>query len=194
LRGKYDKADEETLIKACLRQRAAAQKALYERFSALMMGVCYRYARNRADAEDILQDGFVKVFTHLDQFRGQGSLEGWIRRIMVTTAINFLNKNKMLSQTMQLDDALSEISDGQAGQAPRRQDEWMEMLAGLPAGYRAIVNLYAIEGYSHKEIGTMLGIAESTSRSQYARAKAHLIQKKTKQVEQPDTSQLKDDR
>ena len=158
-----------------------------------MMGVCYRYARNRADAEDILQDGFVKVFTHLEQFRGQGSLEGWIRRIMVTTAINFLKRNKTLLQTMQLDDAQGEISDGQTGQAPRRQEEWMEILAGLPAGYRAIVNLYAIEGYSHKEIGAMLGIAESTSRSQYARAKAHLIQKKNKQVEQPDTSQLKDD-
>lgn len=157
-----------------------------------MMGVCYRYARNRADAEDILQDGFIKVFTHLEQFRGQGSLEGWIRRIMVTTAINFLNKHKMLLQTMRLEGA-PELPDEAPREPHHSDDEWMEMLGGLPAGYKAIVNLYAIEGYSHKEIGAMLGIAESTSRSQYARARAQLIQRKNKQVEPRDTGQLKDD-
>ena len=191
--GKYDQADEATLIKGCLRQRPAAQKALYERFSALMMGVCYRYARNRADAEDILQEGFIKVFRHLSQFREQGSLEGWVRRIMVTTAINFLNRNKVLMQTIRLEDAVPELPDDELTEAHTAGNDWMEILRGLPVGYRTIVNLYAIEGYSHKEIGAMLGIAESTSRSQYARARGLLISTKNKRLEQRNAGQLKDD-
>lgn len=157
------------------------------------MGVCMRYARSRADAEDILQEGFVKVFTHLDQFRAQGSLEGWIRRIMVTTALNFLNRNKVLAQTIRFEESLPEVPD--AGHADERtgSGEWMEILRRLPVGYRTIVNLYAIEGYSHKEIGSLLDIAESTSRSQYARARALLIQKKNEQTARYNTRQLKDD-
>lgn len=155
-----------------------------------MMGVCYRYARNRADAEDILQEGFVKVFTRLDQFRGDGSLEGWIRRIMVTTAINFLNRNKVLMQTMRLEEAVSEMPEGQTAEDALPSGGWMETLQRLPVGYKTIVNLYAIEGYSHKEIAAMLGIAESTSRSQYARAKGLLLSLKSGR-QQPQ--QLKDD-
>jgi RNA polymerase sigma-70 factor (ECF subfamily) len=174
LRGKYEQADESTLIRGCLRHHAGAQKVLYERFSARMMGVCCRYARSREDAEDMLQEGFVRVFTHLDQFRAVGSLEGWIRRIMVTTAINFLNRNKYLQQNTGLEHA-EEIASDRKPEEDVQGGEMMQLLLRLPLGYRTIMNLYAIEGYSHKEIGEMLGIAESTSRSQYARARELLI-------------------
>lgn len=192
LRGKYDQADEPTLIKGCLQQHAAAQKVLYERYSALMMGVCYRYVQNRADAEDILQDGFVRVFTHLGQFRSEGSLEGWIRRIMVNTAINFLNRNKNLQQMIRLGDAERQLPGDQYGRG-HEGGGWMELLQRLPVGYKTIVNLYAVEGYSHKEISVLLGIAESTSRSQYARAKALLIRMKNKQQVTAPANKLKDD-
>lgn len=171
---KYDQADEGILVKGCIKRHPAAQKILYDRFSALMLGVCYRYARNRTDAEDMLQEGFIKVFNNIDQFRSEGSLEGWIRRIMVNTAINFLNKNKYL----QLNVDMEQTSDMAAvGSAADRvyNSEIMQLLHKLPPGYKAIVNLYAIEGYSHREIGTILNIAESTSRSQYMRARKLLM-------------------
>lgn len=168
--GNYDHEDDKALIRDCLRNQAAAQKALYERFSSSMMGVCYRYARNRADAEDMLQEGFIRVFTHLSQYRSEGSLEGWIRRIMVTTAINFLNRNKHLQQQMEIEQAGAIAAGGQPDDALHGR-ELLELMHRLPTGYRTVLNLYAVEGYSHKEIGQMLGIAESTSRSQYARAR-----------------------
>jgi RNA polymerase sigma-70 factor (ECF subfamily) len=168
--GNYDHEDDKALIRDCLHNQAAAQKALYERFSSSMMGVCYRYARNRADAEDMLQEGFIRVFTHLGQYRSEGSLEGWIRRIMVTTAINFLNRNKYLQQQIEIEQAGAIAAGGQADDSLHGR-ELLELMHRLPTGYKTVLNLYAVEGYSHKEIGQMLGIAESTSRSQYARAK-----------------------
>lgn len=146
-----------------------------------MLGVCSRYAQNRDDAEDILQEGFVKVFTRLGQFRADGPLEGWIRRIMVTTAINFLKRNKYLLLN-------TELQDGQPIPAMERADaaldgkELLQLLATLPPGYRSIVNLYAIEGYSHREVGELLGIGESTSRSQYARARELLVKMMKRQM------------
>jgi RNA polymerase sigma-70 factor (ECF subfamily) len=139
-----------------------------------MMGVCYRYARNRADAEDMLQEGFIKVFSRLSQYRSEGSLEGWIRRIMVTTAINALNRDKFLQKNIDLEQVGELPVEG-----PVANDtvggELMQLLHRMPVGYKTIMNLYAIEGYSHKEIAQLLGIAESTSRSQYSRARELLI-------------------
>jgi RNA polymerase sigma-70 factor (ECF subfamily) len=174
LRKKYEQADDTTLIKGCLRGHESAQKALYERFSSCMMGVCYRYVRNRSDAEDVLQEGFIKVFQNMEQFRLEGSLEGWIRKIMVRTAINFLNKNKDLWLDIE-PERMGEIPAVDTNEDDFHKNEMMRMLNSMPDGYKAIINLFAIEGYSHKEIGKMLGIAESTSRSQYARAKEMLI-------------------
>ena len=181
LAAKYDHADEAVLVRGCLRGHRAAQKALYERFAPRMLGVCSRYAQNRDDAADILQEGFVKVFTRLGQFRADGPLEGWIRRIMVTTAINFLKRNKYLLLN-------TELQDGQPIPAMERADaaldgkELLQLLATLPPGYRSIVNLYAIEGYSHREVGELLGIGESTSRSQYARARELLVKMMKRQM------------
>lgn len=146
-----------------------------------MMGVCYRYARNRADAEDMLQEGFIRVFSRIEQYRHEGSLEGWIRRIMVTTAINFLNKNKRLVVDMDVEEAGDIASEDMPDEATEGS-EVLQMLHRLPSGYQTIMNLYAIEGYSHREIGMMLDIAESTSRSQYMRARKlliHLMEKQT---------------
>lgn len=171
---KYDQSDEKLLVRGCIKRHPAAQRALYERFSSLMMGVCYRYARTRTDAEDILQEGFIRVFNNIDQYRSEGSLEGWVRRIMVTSAINFLNKNKYLQLNIDMEYAGDVAADGIDGYEAH-DSELMQLLHQLPPGYKAIVNLYAIEGYSHKEIGAMLNIAESTSRSQYARARKLLM-------------------
>lgn len=181
MRNKYERADETTLIKGCLRGHEAAQKALYERFSSCMMGVCYRYVRNRSDAEDILQEGFIRVFQNIGQFRADGSLEGWIRKIMVRSAINFLNKNKTILLDLE-PEQIGEIPSDSKNEEDFQENEIMKMLNSMPDGYKTIINLFAIEGYSHKEIGKMLGIAESTSRSQYARAKEMLIKMNSKQA------------
>ncbi len=173
LTGKKGLSDDSRLVKECLRGNGKAQKALYDRFSTKMMGLCYRYVRNRADAEDILQEGFIKVFTSLKQFQSTGSLEGWIRRIMVNTAINFLNKNKRLQYRIEIEDH-TQPAGPEAADAGVHQADILSMLHQLPTGYRTIINLYAIEGYSHKEIGEKLGIAEVTSRSQYSRGKEML--------------------
>lgn len=188
--GKAGLSDDTRLVKECLRGNERAQRSLYERFSSKMTGVCYRYVRNKADAEDILQEGFIKVFTSLKQFQSKGSLEGWIRRIMINTAINFLNKNKKLRHSLgnETDEriASADHTDG----ALHRQDI-LNMLHQLPTGYRTIINLYAIEGYSHKEIGEMLDIAEVTSRSQYSRGKEMLmrIQAREEQIYLGDPKQ-----
>ncbi len=179
--GKTSK-EETLLVKKCCRGNQHAQKTFYDRYSDKMMGVCYRYVHNRQDAEDVLQEGFIKVFTSLSQFKFEGSLEGWVRRIMVRTAINYLNKNKRNRQQLDVDEVIRKSLDT-ADMGLRKQDI-MNMLSNLPEGYRMVINLYAIEGYSHKEIGEMLHISEGTSRSQYSRGKKMLkeIQAKFEQI------------
>jgi RNA polymerase sigma factor (sigma-70 family) len=182
LESKPEKWDEKALVKGCLKNRANAQKALYERYSTRMMGVCYRYAQNKFDAEEILQEGWIKVFINIGQYKFNGSLEGWIKRIMVTTAINYLKKNKHFQQNISTEDAIALSASTQSDQSLYTKDI-LNLLALLPSGYRTILNLYSIEGYAHKEIGEMLGISESTSRSQFARAKqmlSLLIEQKNK--------------
>jgi RNA polymerase sigma factor (sigma-70 family) len=167
--------DQRQLVKDCLKGNALAQKQLYELFASHMLGVCYRYTRSMADAEDVLQEGFVKVFLHLDQFKSQGELGGWIRRIMVNTAINYLKKNSWYeTQLMFTDHNLHPVSADDP-ELLLNAKELAELIRQLPPGYQAIFNLHAIEGYSHVEIGKILGIHEGTSRSQYARARNLLI-------------------
>jgi RNA polymerase sigma factor (sigma-70 family) len=167
---------EELMLDGCLNNSPAAQDALYSRFSPRMLGVCYRFARNKEDAEDMLQEGFIKVFSQIHQFRGQGALEGWIRRIIVHTCINVLKKNKKFSDCVDIMYAGNMYLNEQNIPSILQAKQVVESIRLLPLGYRTVLNLYAIEGYSHKEIGQMLDIEESTSRSQYTRAKAMLEQ------------------
>ena len=173
---------EELMLHGCLNNVSSAQEALYHRFSPRMLGVCYRFARNREDAEDMLQEGFIKVFMQIHQFRNQGAIEGWIRRIIVHTCINILKKNKKFTDSVDLIHAHAMFLNENNIPSILEAKQVVESVRKLPMGYRTVLNLYAIEGFSHKEISDLLDIEESTSRSQYTRAKAMLedilIQKK----------------
>ncbi len=162
------------MLHGCLDNVASAQEALYNRFSPRMLGVCYRFGRNREDAEDMLQEGFIKVFSQIHQFRSQGALEGWIRRIIVHTCINILKKNKKFTDSVDLIHAGNMYLNENNIPSILETKEVVESVKQLPIGYRTVLNLYAIEGFNHKEISKMLDIEESTSRSQYTRAKAML--------------------
>jgi len=165
------------LVKECLKGKPSAQRELYQHFAGTMLPICYRYTKSMADAEDVLQEGFVKVFLNLHQYRFQGELGGWIRRIMVTTAINYLKRNaRYQSELLFTDDNLHAVSNEAHPELKMEAKELADMMRQLPPGYQTIFNLYAVEGFSHVEIGKILGIRESTSRSQYARARALLIQ------------------
>lgn len=165
---------EEQMLAGSIKNNAAAQESLYNRFSPRMLGVCYRFAKSREDAEDMLQEGFIKVFTQLHQYRNEGALEGWIRRIIVHTCINVLKKNKKFSDSVDLIYAGNLHTNEEFVPAIIQAKQVVECIRMLPLGYKTVLNLYAIEGYSHREIGDMLDIEESTSRSQYTRAKAML--------------------
>ena len=165
---------EEAILQGCLKNNAAAQKALYEKYSAKMLVVCYRYAHNREDAEDMLQEGLIKVFSQIHTFENRGALEGWIRRIVVHTCINILKKNKRFNESVDIIHASSLQVREESIPSIIQAKEVVECIRMLPIGYRTVLNLYAIEGFSHKEIASMLDIEESTSRSQYTRAKVML--------------------
>ncbi|MEN9883821.1 MAG: hypothetical protein RLZZ420_1038 [Bacteroidota bacterium] len=162
---------EELILQGCQKNDPAAQQLLYQRYSPKMLSVCYRYAKSREDAEDMLQEGFVKVFLQINRYEHRGSLEGWILRVIVHTCINHLKKYKKFNDVVDLAYASNLIirEDNIPGIVQAKQI--VESIRALPIGYRTVLNLYAIEGYSHKEIGSMLEIEESTSRSQYTRAK-----------------------
>ena len=165
---------DEALLAACRRGESAAQHQLYQRLAYRLLGVCLRYCPNRAEAEDALQNTFVKIFTRLDQYRGQGPFEAWARRIAVTTSLHAVEQHRLRHPGPNTD------PDGLAADLPSPEPSALEnlaaedllaLLATLPPGYRTVLNLYAVEGYSHQEIAELLGIAEGTSKSQLARAR-----------------------
>jgi RNA polymerase sigma factor (sigma-70 family) len=167
--------DERQLVKNCLKGKPDAQQQLYERFAKTMLGVCYRYTKSHRDAEDVLQEGFVKVFFGLKQYKYEGELGAWIRRIMVNTALNFLKRNRKYRDEMFFtEQPLHPVADDNPVVSLQAK-ELADLIRQLPHGYQTIFNLHAVEGYSHVEIGEMLGISDGTSRSQYARARALLI-------------------
>ena len=165
---------EKPLVKNSLKKDELALGELYKQFASRMFGVCLRYARNRMDAEDILQDGFIKVFNNLKHFRSQGSIEGWLRRIMINTAINYYKKSS-LRYHINIDIDTGNIEDNEIYNEDIISNlsvkELLSFIQDLPEGYRMVFNLYAIEGYKHKEIGEMLDISENTSKSQFAMAR-----------------------
>ncbi|NDC79366.1 MAG: RNA polymerase sigma factor [Chitinophagia bacterium] len=149
------------------------QEALYRKYSARMYAVCLRYAGSADDAKDFLQEGFVKVYRNLERFRGEGSFEGWMRRIFVRTAIEHLRARRL--QTAPLPEGHdTDDESGWSALDGLALEDLMRMIRLLPDGYRTVFNLYAVEGYSHREIGEMLGISEGTSKSQLARARKAL--------------------
>lgn len=169
--------DEQQLIEGCRKGNRKAQKELYETYSRKMMGVCLRYVNDRETARDLLQDGFVRVFTSLDSYSGTGSFEGWMRKIFVNNALEYLRRTDILRDAADLDHT-AELAGADSSVISRMSAaELMQVVNELPTGFRTVFNLFAIEGYSHKEIGEMLQITESTSRSQYTRAK-QLLQRK----------------
>lgn len=165
------------LIESCKRGDRASQKAVYDRLASRMFPVCIRYAGDRESAQDILQDGFITLFTKLDDFKGDGSFEGWARKIFVTTALMYLRKKDVLKISDELDQAKGMKAETVTQTQNLGYKELMELIMTLPPGFRTVFNLYAFEGYSHKEIGEMLGISETTSRTQLSRARTWLQNK-----------------
>ncbi|MBW7867419.1 MAG: RNA polymerase sigma factor [Brumimicrobium sp.] len=166
--------NEEDLVKKCVSGDDKAQFELFNRFSSTMMGVVLRYINDRERADDVLQDGFIKVFNNLHLFESKGSLEGWIRRIMVNTSLDQIRKDKKDKFNIELDDSFIEIVQENEVEGTLQAEILMNLVQQLPDGYRIVFNMYAIEGYSHKEIADRLNISENTSKSQYSRAKAAL--------------------
>lgn len=165
---------EEQLIKECVARNEKAQRLLYERFASKMMGVCLRYCRDKSEAKDILQEGFIKVFENIDSFKGTGSLEGWVRRVIVNKALDNIRKNKKMRHSVNVDDVSYQLPKHDHIEEKMMADDLLKLVQQLPDGFRTVFNLYAIEGYSHKEIADKLEISENTSKSQYSRARAHL--------------------
>ncbi|MFN8251803.1 MAG: RNA polymerase sigma factor [Ferruginibacter sp.] len=163
------------LVKECLQNNRAAQKRLYEQYADTMLGVCFRYTKSVSDAEDVLQEGFVRVFKNLHQYRGEGELGAWIRRIMVTTALNYLKRNARYQHDLAFDKLEMHPVTDENPEMTLSTKELTSLVQQLPSGYQTIFNLHAVEGYSHVEIGALLGISDGTSRSQYARARALMI-------------------
>jgi len=164
------------LVRACLKGQEVAFKTLFELFAPKMMMVCQRYAIDRHEAEDWMQEGFIKAFNNLGSFKFQGSFEGWVRKIMVNTALKHLNKASRRIEKVELDHFLDVGLNSQV-LSNLAVEEILKVLEELPEGYRTIFNLNVVEGYNHKEISEKLGITESTSRSQLVKAKRALKNK-----------------
>lgn len=167
-------ANDLELIKKCLLEDRVAQLAFYKQFAGKMFAICLRYSKNREDAEDILQEGFIKVYNNLKNFKAEGSLEGWVKRIMINTALLHYRKNLKYEKNTELEAAEWETQSSDVISLLSVK-ELMKHIQQLPDGYRMVFNLYALEGYQHKEIGDMLGINEGTSKSQLARARRYLM-------------------
>lgn len=164
------------LLEGCKKNDRKAQELLYRSLASKMLGVCVRYARDSFEAEDILQAGFVKVFQKIPEFRNEGSFEGWIRRIMVNTAIEVYRKNHRGLNVVDIDQVYDE-PQSMFDMTSLETGDLLKLIKQLPAGYRLVFNMYVIEGYSHKEIGEQLGISEGASKSQLSRARALLREK-----------------
>jgi RNA polymerase sigma-70 factor (ECF subfamily) len=164
--------NEYDLIVACIKGDRMAQRQLYDKYAGKMLGVCLRYAGTREVARDLLHDGFIRVFNKIKTYRGDGSFEGWMRKLFVNTALEYLRKKDVLKKYEDYSTFIPAVDYSVFEKISA--DELMEKIAALPAGYRTVFNLYAIEGYSHQEIAALLYISESASRSQYTRARSCL--------------------
>ncbi len=167
---------EEEIIKGCVKQDIKCQKMLFDRYSGKMFAVCLRYTRSTEDAEDVLQDGFIRVYRYLSSFKNEGSLEGWIRRVIVNVALRHYQKSQS-HQEVVYQEYHTDLSVAPEVLGQLSEQDLLLIINQLPEGYRLVFNLYAIEGYSHAEIAKMLEIQESTSRSQLTKARKLLNEK-----------------
>jgi RNA polymerase sigma factor (sigma-70 family) len=165
--------DEASIVEGCRKGDSRAQRLLYERFASVMYALCCRYLKNKADAEDVLVTAFTRIFERFNQYRGEGSLEGWIRRVMVNECLAFLRKSRRLFLQTDLEQAAS-FMEGYPASDQLEAEDLMRLITELPDGYRTVFNMYVIEGYTHQEIAERLGISENTSKSQLSRAREYL--------------------
>lgn len=173
-----NKMTEAELLEGCGNRNPKCQYILYQNFASIMLAVCRRYTRSEQDAEDVLQEGFIKIFNNLDKYRGDGSLEGWIRRIMVNTALNHYRSNLKSMYQLDIDEVQTAIEDVRPSNFDKlNANVLLKMIESLPDGYKLVFNLYEIEGYAHKEIAEMLNVSINTSKSQLLKAR-RVLQKK----------------
>ena len=173
--------DEQSLIAGCIKGNQIAQKTLFDSFSPKFFALCLRYMKSTDDAEDVLQEGMVKIFTKLPEYKGKGSFEGWMRRIVVNTCLDQIRKNQKLKFDVSIDKEEYKLSMNAHILENMSANELIEEIKKMPPGYRVVFNMFAIEGYSHQEIAEKLGVKESTSKSQYLRARAYLKERISKQ-------------
>lgn len=169
--------EEAKLIEGCLAGKRKAQSELYQRFAPRLYGICLRYASGRAEAEDLLQEGFIRIFSNLQSYSGTGSFEGWMRRIIVNNSLNYIRAhvNRPLFSSIEDQDVqITEENDSVTGDAGIPVEAMLALVQQLPDGYRIIFNLYVFEDYSHKQIAEELSISENTSKTQLMRARAAL--------------------
>jgi len=168
---------DDRLIKDCLSGNKQAQYELYQRFSGVLFGICLRYVRNRAEAEDLLQEAFIKIFSRLDSFGFKGSFEGWLKRLVVNQAINFRRDNLkqlFVSTRADLPETENDEEPDTVDIVSLPQQKLLQMVQSLPDGYRLVFNLYVFEEQSHQQIASLLGISESTSKTQLMKARNKL--------------------
>jgi RNA polymerase sigma factor (sigma-70 family) len=166
--------DEQELIKGCIAARPKAQKALFDIYAPKLYVVCLRYMKDQMRAQDVLQDAFVKIFAHIGNYKSEGAFEGWLKKIAVNTCLDQLRKDKKLLTDVSLDDVSHKLAHQDYSAEKLMADDLLKLVQALPDGYRTVFNLFAIEGYSHQEIAQQLSISESTSKTQYLRARAYL--------------------
>ncbi len=193
------RAKDVELIEGCKRQDRQAQKRLYDQYASKLYALCCRYIKDKMEAEDVLITAFTKILNRIDQYTGEGNFEGWMRKVVVNDALSYLRKNKNMYLETDISAADYE-PDYDKLENQLEADDLLKMIESLPTGYRIVFNLYAIEGYSHKEIGEQLGISENTSKSQLSRARAALqkclqeteqkLVQKTNEYEQPNGSTI----
>jgi len=165
---------EQELIDGCVSNKREFQKLLYQRFSGNLLSLCFRYCKSKEEAEDILQEGFLKIFKNIHKYRGTGSFEGWIKRIIINTALEELRKNKREFITEDIDGLRIQPESFDGGDSIINTKDLMKYIQALPDGYKIVFNLFVIEGYSHGEISEMLNISSGTSKSQLSKARIYL--------------------
>lgn len=165
------------LVSECLKGKSSAQGTLFQLHSGKMFAVCLRYMGSTMEAEEVLQESFIKVFEKLNQWKGDGPLGGWIRTIVMNTALTRIKNNKKFRLDKNIDDAISLSDNGEDQMEALQAADLMKLIAQMPEGYNTVFNLFVVEGYGHKEIADLMGISESTSKTQFLKGKNWLVKR-----------------